>query len=282
MLIDLHCHTTASDGTLTPTGLVELAAGAGVDVIAVTDHDTVSGVAEAAGAGRAGVRVVAGIELSARTAGRSVHVLGYFIDPSDGLLQRAIDRMRSEREVRMRRMVERLRELGYEITLDEVIAQARGAIVARPHLARALVARGYVRSIRDAFTPELIGDGGRAEVARSWPSPLEALDLIGAAGGVAVLAHPGLLHHLGTHDPVPEAMIAELTRSGLAGLEVDHPDHDPAMRDHLRSLAHRLDLVCTGGSDFHGETERLPGACLTSTEAFAALEARARELRAGG
>src|SRR5438552_8450512 len=174
MRIDLHTHTTASDGVLTPTELVALAARREVDVIAITDHDTVMGVAEAAGASEA-VRVIAGIEVSARHDGRAVHVLGYFLDATDETLLRRLDEMQADRLDRMGRMVARLNELGYELTLDEVLAHARGAVVARPHVARALVARGYVGSVRDAFTPELIADGGRADVPRRQLSPHESL-----------------------------------------------------------------------------------------------------------
>lgn len=270
MKIDLHCHTTASDGVLTPAELVTLAARNGVDVIAVTDHDTVAGVEEAVAAGS--VRVVAGIELSSRHENRAVHVLGYFLDPASPALLHALDQMQNERLDRAKRMVERLCELGYELKLDEVLAHAHGAIVARPHVARALVARGHVASVRDAFTPEFIADGGRADVPRRQLSPQEAIALIGSAGGVPVLAHPGLLHHLGTHQPLQESFISSLREAGLAGLEVDHPDHPPDVRDGLRYLAKRLGLVTTGGSDFHGESGRPVGECTTGAEAFARLE----------
>jgi 3',5'-nucleoside bisphosphate phosphatase len=280
MRIDLHAHTTASDGVLTPTELVALAAERHVDVIAVTDHDTVAGVAEATEAGRpVGVRVVAGIELSARREDRAVHMLGYFLDPDNGALLRRLDEMQTERLDRVHRMVRRLNELGYELTVDDVLAQARGAVVARPHVARALVARGHIGSVSDAFTPELIADGGRADVPRTQLTPHDAVALIGSAGGVAVIAHPGLSHHLGTHEPLPESLVRALRDEGLAGLEVDHPDHPPLVRDELRALAVELDLVATGGSDFHGETGRPIGDCTTSDDAFAHLEALAAAAR---
>jgi len=276
MRIDLHTHTTASDGVLTPTELVERAAREQVDVVGVTDHDTVTGVAEAQSAGEPlGVRVVAGIELTSRHDGRAVHVLGYFLDPLDEDLRRVLDAMQAERLDRVKRMVRRLNELGYELTLDEVLRYATGAIVARPHVARALVARGYIGAVRDAFTPELIGDGGRADVSRTPITPREAVDVIAAAGGAPVIAHPGLAHHLGTHQPIPDALIDELAARGLRGLEVDHPDHDLQTRDRLRRLASRLGLVVTGGSDFHGETPRPIGYCTTTDESLASLEAPA-------
>jgi predicted metal-dependent phosphoesterase TrpH len=273
MRIDLHTHTTASDGVLTPTELVELASSRDVDVIGVTDHDTVTGVAEAAAAGeRLGVRVVAGIELSARHTDRAVHVLGYFLDAADERLLRALDEMQVDRLDRIKRIVARLNELGYELTLDEVLAHAHGAVVARPHVARALVARGYIASVGDAFKPELIADGGRADVPRKQLTPAESVALIRAAGGVSVIAHPGLAHHLGTHDPMPDELIEQLASSGLAGLEIDHPDHDPVTRDRLQALADRLGLVATGGSDFHGETDRPIAYNTTSPESLARLE----------
>lgn len=283
MRIDLHCHTTASDGTLSPTELVSLARSRGVDVIGVTDHDTVEGVTEATGAAQgAGVRVVAGIELSTRTGDRGVHVLGYFLDPASPALSELTERMRTERLDRMERMVARLGELGYPITTDEVLAQAKGAIVARPHVARALVARGYVGSVREAFSPELIADGGLADVPRRQPSPEDAIDVIRRAKGVPVLAHPGLRHHLGTHDPLAETLIARLAERGLVGLEVEHPDHNQSAKDRLRSIARRLGLVETGGSDFHGQSERPLGASLADPDAFAELERRAGVATAGG
>jgi predicted metal-dependent phosphoesterase TrpH len=279
MRIDLHTHTTASDGVLTPTELVEQASQREVDVIAVTDHDTVTGVAEATEAGeRLGVRVVAGIELSARYDDRAVHVLGYFLDPGHETLRRRLDEMQAERLDRVHRMVARLNDLGFELTVDDVLAQAKGAVVARPHVARALVDRGHIGSVRDAFTPELIADGGRADVPRKQLAPHDAVALIGTAGGVAVIAHPGLAHHLGTHNPLPESLIAELRDNGLAGLEVDHPDHPPLVRDALRKLAADLGLVATGGSDFHGETGRPIADCTTSDDMFERLATwRARE-----
>ncbi len=276
MRIDLHTHTTASDGVLTPTEIVALASQRDVDVIALTDHDTVTGVAEATEAGRPlGVRVVAGIELSARHKDRAVHMLGYFLDPGNDNLRRRLDRMQAERLDRIHRMVRRLNDLGLELTVDDVLAEAKGAVVARPHVARALVARGYIGSVSDAFTPELIADGGRADVPRTQLTPREAVALIGSAGGVAVIAHPGLAHHLGTHNPLSDSLIRDLRDGGLAGLEVDHPDHPPLVRDSLRALAAELGLLITGGSDFHGESGRPIADCTTGEDAFARLEALA-------
>ena len=272
-VIDLHCHTSSSDGTLSPRELVERAKADGADVIAVTDHDTVDGIAEAVShGGQVGVRVVPGIELSCYE-GRSVHMLGYFIDPSSRLLLDELDLLKESRVNRARRMVERLNELGYELTFDDVRKQSEGDVLARPHLARALVARGYIAEVRDAFTPELIGDGGRADVIKRSPTPKDGIALIRSVGGVAVIAHAAVGHHEGPNRSVPIALLEELAAVGLTGIEADHPDHPEYIRRELRELAERLGLVVIGGSDFHGDLEHRVGNCTTSAEALEALEA---------
>lgn len=278
MRIDLHAHTTASDGTMTPTTLVRLAAERGVDVLGLTDHDTVAGFEEADRvAPHHGVQVVPGIEVSSKLSGRSVHVLGLFVDTSSDVLARTLERIRAERVDRARRMVERLNELGYALTFDEVLEHAHGDVVARPHVARALVARGYVDSVRDAFTPELIADGGRADVPREGLTPSGAVKLIRDAGGAAVLAHPGVTYHGGDGVRIPDGLIESLVDDGLAGVEVDHPDQPPDVRAELRRLAAAFDLVATGGSDFHGGEFLWPGTCTTDPAAFMELERRAAQ-----
>ncbi len=272
-VIDLHCHTSASDGTLSPRELVERAKADGADVVAVTDHDTVDGIAEAMRNGeQAGVRVVPGIELSCYEE-RSVHMLGYFIDPTSRLLLEELTLLQEERVNRARRMVERLNELGYELTFDEVKEQSEGDVLARPHIARAMVTRGHIENVRDAFTPDLIGDGGKADVTKRSPTPGEGIELIRQAGGVAVMAHPAVGHHEGPERSVPVALIEALKGKGLQGIEVDHPDHPRALRDELGALAATLDLIGTGGSDFHGEPGHRIGNCTTSLDALDALEA---------
>lgn len=271
-IIDLHCHTTASDGTVSPTELVRHAAERGVDVIAITDHDTVAGVAEGLRtAGEVGVRVIPGIELSTRHDSRDVHILGYFIDHTNGELLTTLDGMRSQRLQRAQQMVARLRDLGYGVTMDDVREHAGGDVLARPHVARALVAKGIVPSVRAAFAPEFIGDGGRAYVSRAAPSSVEAIDVIRRAGGVAVVAHPGVGHHEGEVKPMSPEAIGELAAGGLVGLEVDHPDHPSLVRDRLNAIAHEYGLVVTGGSDWHG-LEHTLGGWSTSEESFARLE----------
>lgn len=277
-MFDLHCHTTASDGLLTPTELVARASSGGVEGIAVTDHDTTDGVAEAQEAGRtSGIRVISGIEISTRWNDRNVHVLGYFLTPDAPQLTRAVTALREDRASRAERIIAKLNELGYDVAMEEVLEEAGDAkMIVRPHIARVLVAKGYVSSVREAFTPELLADGGRAEVPKAAMPPSDAVELIRTSGGAAVIAHPAVGHH-DSDQPrsVPHELIDELTAVGLAGLEVDHPDHPPLVRDELRALAQKLGLVPTGGSDFHGEVGHVLGSSATSPAALEALEARA-------
>jgi predicted metal-dependent phosphoesterase TrpH len=276
-VIDLHCHTTASDGTLSPQDLVARAVHDGADVIAVTDHDTTDGIADASTAGeRLGVRIVPGIELSARTPERNVHVLGYFLDPTSLELRAALADLRESRAVRAERIVERLNELGYPIALADVEAQAgSGRVLARPHIARALVARELIGSVKQAFGPDLLADGGRADVPKKTLTPPEAVRLIRTAGGAPVIAHAAVGHHDGQARGVPVELIDELCAAGLAGVEVDHPDHPPLIRDTLRALAADRDLVVTGGSDFHGDPGHVLGRYRTTADMLERLEAEA-------
>ncbi len=273
-MFDLHCHTTASDGLLTPEALVRRASESRLEGIAVTDHDTIEGVAPAVAAAT-DVRIIAGIELSTRWNDRNVHLLGYFLDPDNAALRTEVERIRDDRLTRGNRIVSKLQELGYELTMDDVRAHAVGArVIARPHIARALVAKGYISAVRDAFTQELIADGGRADVSKVAFSPVEAVGLVRQAGGCAVLAHPAVGHHDGPAGSIPFELIDELRTAGLAGIEVEHPDHPPLVRDQLRILADELDLVPTGGSDFHGESGHTLGAYATTPENVARLEDR--------
>jgi 3',5'-nucleoside bisphosphate phosphatase len=275
-VIDLHCHTTASDGTLSPRELVERAVRDGADVIAVTDHDTVDGIEAASAAGaELGVRVVPGIELSSRHEGRNVHMLGYFVDPGADVLRSELRAIVAERLVRARKIVDRLNELNYELTFDDVLAHADGRVVARPHIARALVARGHVSSVKEAFGPGFLGDGGRADVPKRTLSALRAIEVILTAGGVAVIAHPGVGHHEGEPGTVRVELIEALLSAGLGGIEIDHPDHPPLLREQLHELAGRYGLVATGGSDFHGDVGHVIGSYRTTPESLQALEAAA-------
>ena len=260
MRIDLHSHSTASDGTDPPAEVVRRAGQAGLDVLALTDHDTLAGHAAArealggvVGPEQAlppGLTLVTGMELSCRLKGHSVHMLAYGLDAAEGSeLAAECAAIVAARRSRGRHMVDRLRELGVDITWPQVEALAEGGVVGRPHVARAMVAAGVISRPEQAFTPEWIGAGGRAYVSRYAPDPVRALWLIAEAGGAAVLAHPGAVSR---GWEIPVQTISALAAAGLAGLEVQHPDHDEAQRSRLGDLAASLDLVPTGGSDDHG------------------------------
>jgi hypothetical protein len=245
--IDLHVHSSASDGTDAPAEVIRRAVAAGLDVVALTDHDTQAGVAEARAALPPGLTLVPGLELSCQFDGRSVHLLCYLFDPDDPALRAETAQVRDDRVYRARAMTQRLRELGADVSWEQVSAIAGDAVVGRPHLARALAASGAIADPADAFTAEWIGDGGRAFVDRYAPGLARAVGLVRAAGGVPVLAHPRSPGY-----EIPDAVIAELAGAGLAGIEVFHPDHDAAARGRLTGLARSLGLISTGGSDDHG------------------------------
>ncbi len=276
--IDLHTHTNRSDGTFTPTELIRHAAERGLDVIAVTDHDTTVGLEEAIVAGQElGVEVPPGVELSAELEGTSVHVLCYWPDVTDPDLQAELARLRGDRRSRGEQMVERLRALGFPIRFERVLEIAGGDNIVRPHVAQAMVEAGVVGSEREAFDL-YIADGKPAHVPKHALHPVDAVALIRAAGGLCVLAHPGMW---ADQTPIPEALIHEMAAAGMVGLEVDHTDHTPEQRATYRRLADRLGLIPTGGSDCHGaryDPIRLGGA-RCEPEAFAALRALARHER---
>jgi 3',5'-nucleoside bisphosphate phosphatase len=247
--IDLHTHSTASDGTDPPAQVMRRAREAGLDVVALTDHDTLAGLPEARRALPPGLELLTGMELSCRLDGRSVHMLAYGVDPANAELAAECAAIVEARAGRARRMVDRLRELGVGITWPQVEALAAGGLVGRPHIARAMVEAGAIERPDQAFTDEWIGAGGRAHVSRYAPDPVAAIGLIRAAGGAAVLAHPGAPSRAAK---LSDETIAGLAAAGLAGLEVAHPDHDFAQRERLGALAASLDLVPCGGSDDHG------------------------------
>jgi 3',5'-nucleoside bisphosphate phosphatase len=270
--IDLHTHSTASDGTLPPGDVVRAAADAGLDVVALTDHDSVAGWPQAAIAARdAGIGFVPGIELSCRLDGISVHLLGYLLDPAHSGLRAEVASTRDDRVTRARAMVGIIAE-DHPLTWDDVLRQVPdGATVGRPHLADALVARGHVADRDEAFA-RILHSGSRYHVGHRAPEAADAVRLIRAAGGVPVMAHP-LAARRGP--VVPDAAIARLADAGLAALEADHPDHLPAERAHLRCLAADLGLLVTGSSDYHGtgRPHRL-GQCLTDPQTWQALAAQ--------
>ena len=248
--IDLHTHSRVSDGTDSPAELVAAAAAAGLDVVALTDHDTSAGWAAAAQAARAsGITLVPGMEISTQHDGHSVHLLAYLPDPTHPGLLAELERILAGRSRRVPGMVERLQRLGIAITEADVFAQStEAAATGRPHVADALVAIGAVRNRDEAFDRYLAA--GRPAFADRYATALEkAIGLVADAGGVSVIAHPW---GRGRRRELSEATLAALVDLGLAGIEVDHQDHGPAERDELRAIARNLGLVVTGSSDYHG------------------------------
>ncbi|MFJ3717339.1 PHP domain-containing protein [Streptomyces sp. NPDC090057] len=273
MRIDLHCHSTASDGTDTPAELVRNAAAAGLDVVALTDHDTTRGYAEAIAALPAGLTLVTGAELSCRVGGVSMHMLAYLFDPEEPGLLAERELVRDDRVPRAQGMVARLNELGVPVTWEQVERIAAGGSVGRPHVATALVELGVVPTVSDAFTEEWLADGGRAFVEKHETDPFEAIRLVKGAGGVAVFAHPAAVKRGRT---VPESVIADLAAAGLDGIEVDHMDHDADARARLRGLAGELGLLVTGSSDYHGSRKTVSlGAYTTDPEVYGEITRRA-------
>jgi predicted metal-dependent phosphoesterase TrpH len=276
MRIDLHTHSTASDGTDTPAELVRQAAAAGLDVIALTDHDTTAGWAAAAAALPAGVALVRGMEMSCVGRGEdgrpvAVHLLAYLFDPSDPSFARERERLRAERVARVRTMAERMAADGLPVDPEAVLASA-GASAGRPHLARALVAAGVVPTVDAAFV-DLLAPRGRYYAEKADTPLRRAVEMVTAAGGVTVLAHArararGRLLAL--------SEIRELATIGLGGLEVDHPDHSAADRILLRDLAAELGLLTTGSSDYHGVNKTIRiGEFTTDPEQFEELAGKA-------
>jgi predicted metal-dependent phosphoesterase TrpH len=249
MRADLHSHSTASDGTQPPADVMRRAAAAGLDVIALTDHDTVAGHREAAAALPPGLTLLPGAELSCRLEGRSVHILAYLFDPAHDVLAGEMAELRESRLFRARAMVDKLAALGAPVDWEQVSEIAAGGVIGRPHVARALVDSGVVATFEEAFGPAWIGPGGPAYVRRYALDPARAISLVDAAGGVTVLAHP---RGNGRGWQLPDQVIADLADAGLTGIEVYHPQHDEGEKDRLSALAARLHLVVSGGSDDHG------------------------------
>ncbi|MCB2188231.1 MAG: PHP domain-containing protein [Deltaproteobacteria bacterium] len=249
-LVDLHTHTTASDGSLTPRELVALAKEEGLAAVAITDHDTVDGLPEALAAGRElDFPVIPGVEISAQSPeGGSLHLVGLFLQPDHPALLEALATLQAARAERNPKILAKFQALGLPLTWEEVTAQAAGGLVGRPHFARALVARGWVSNLGEAFG-RYLGYGKRAYVPKFRFDPARSLALLRAAGAVPVLAHPGLLK---MPPAALEALLWELKGQGLAGLEVFYSEHNPAEERRFLSLAGRLGLAPSGGSDFHG------------------------------
>ncbi|WP_280263640.1 PHP domain-containing protein [Nocardia wallacei] len=276
MRIDLHTHSTASDGTDTPAELVRHAAAAGLDVVAITDHDTTSGWAQAAEALPRGTTLVRGMEMSCVGLGEDgwpvpVHLLAYLFDPGDAAFARERERLRAERVARVRSMAEKMAADGLPVDPEQVLASA-GPSAGRPHLARALVAAGVVPTVDAAFV-DLLAPRGRYYVEKADTPLRRAVEMVAAAGGVTVVAH-ARARKRGRMLAVDD--IRELATLGLGGLEVDHPDHSAADRAVLRDLAAELGLITTGSSDYHGtnKTIRL-GEFTTAPDQFEELVGKA-------
>ncbi len=276
-VVDLHLHTLASDGRLTPTELVRLAAGRGLRTIAVTDHDTTDGLAEAFDAAKEfpGVRIIPGIELSADVPGDEVHVLGYFIDPGDAELQAELRRFRAGRVDRAKTMVEKLAQFGIRLEWERVQHFAGDGAVGRPHVAMAMVEAGYCQEPKDAF-PEYLGRNGLAYVERVKLTPQEAVAMIRRAGGAAVLAHPAYMNDM-------ESGVAGLSGAGLSGMEVYYGKYGDDTVRQLARLSREYDLIPCGGSDYHGmgnSDDVPPGYAGPPLESVERLEAAADAARA--
>jgi predicted metal-dependent phosphoesterase TrpH len=254
MFADLHMHSTASDGTTTPAGLVSLAREAGVTLMALTDHDTVGGCREAALAAReSGIAFLSGVEVTAEGGSGRADILGLGIRRDDPTLTSTLERVMEARRTRNVRIVARLNELGVDITLEQIISFAPpGANVGRPHFAAALVACGAVPDKQAAFDVYL-ADGAKAFVGRDSLTPAEAIALIHTAGGLAFLAHP-MLVRLKDHETV-ESRVRKLKDEGIDGIEVWYSSHSPVQEEKLARIASSLDLLVTGGSDFHGDNK---------------------------
>jgi predicted metal-dependent phosphoesterase TrpH len=277
--VDLHSHTTASDGTYTPRELVREAARRGLRVLAITDHDSTEGLAEAMdeAAKRRPLEIVPGIEINCDVEGAEVHILGYYMDYEALWFQTFCREQREERRQRVHRMVERLASLGMPIEPEEVFALVREGSAGRPHVAQVMVNRGYVKSVRDAFD-KYLASGRPGHVPRKKLAPAEAVRLIRKAGGVPVFAHPGLAGR--------DELIPGLIEAGMMGIECYYPEHSAAQRAGYLQICKERDLVATGGSDFHGPKVRAanlgsPAVPLSAWEALKAKAAQARGSRPG-
>jgi 3',5'-nucleoside bisphosphate phosphatase len=272
--IDLHTHTLYSDGTFTTSEAVALALDRGLTALSISDHDSTEGLSEAFDAADGtGLEVVPGVEFSTLHDHGGVHVLTYWPDLSDEEFQAELERLRDDRWTRGERMVRKLQELGYPVLFERVREIASGKNIGRPHVAQALVESGVVAEVKDAFTDELIGNGGRAYVEKRALQSLEALRLIKKAGGLAVVAHPV---HWRDAFPVPDELIEEMVEAGLDGIEAAHPDHDRETEARYRGMARRFGVVATGSSDCHGrryDPVRM-GSVTTDPEEFARLKSR--------
>jgi 3',5'-nucleoside bisphosphate phosphatase len=278
-MYDLHTHTVFSDGVTTPEVNAQLATAAGLRGVALTDHDTTEGWDRQAAACRVhGLEFIPGLELSTELEGLSIHILGYWVDAAHPALAAECDRLRNERARRAGRILQRLTDLGLPVTLDRVLAHAADAPIGRPHIAAAMVEAGHVPDTAAAFD-RYLADGGPAWVPKHAVLPEEGVRLIRQAGGVAVLAHPGLEDR---SRPVHGPLLDRLVGAGLSGIEADHAAHPPEVAAYWREVAAERELLVTGSSDFHGtDPDTTIGAATTSREAVEALQGLAASGAAG-
>jgi predicted metal-dependent phosphoesterase TrpH len=244
--VDLHLHSTASDGRFSPAELVRKAAAEGLSIIALTDHDTVNGIDAALEAAKSfpGLRLIPGIEISTDAPAGEVHILGYFIDHTDANFQNALEKMRNSRRERARQMVTRLEEIGHPVDWERVCEIAGGGTIGRPHIAQALLERGHIESFREAFEKYISRDGP-AYVEREKVTPSGAVEMVIEAGGLPVLAHPLTV-------PEPEEIAINLKKVGLIGIEAYYASYPTEDIERLVDIAERHNLIATGGTDFHG------------------------------
>jgi len=276
--IDLHSHSTYSDGTDKPSELINKALAAGITIIGLTDHDSVSGWQEATKALRSGISLVPGAEISCQTTdGISVHILGLLFDANNTELMNTLEKTRENRHGRMEKIIARINEAGIDITMNDVLEQlSDGATLGRPHLADALVKKGVVTSRDEAFT-QMLHNNSKYYVSHYSPTPEAAIALIKAAGGVSVIAHPMASHRGRT---ISLETFGSLIDSGLDGIEVDHRDHSPDEKKQLISLASESNLVMTGASDYHGNGKlNSLGEYTTNPDEWERLESRANARR---
>jgi len=246
MKADLHLHTTASDGRLSPQEIVRKASQLGLDVIAITDHDSVEGIPPALEAAKSfpQLLVIPGVEINTDMPRGEAHILGYFIDYRDPELNHSLKELRNSRYERGRKMIAKLADIGIDIDWERVLELATGGTIGRPHIAQAMVERGYISSLHEAFA-KYIGRNGPAYVERKKLTPLDAVELILNAGGLPFLAHPADIEYL-------EAFVSQLKEAGMAGLEVYYAHYSPSKIARLQALAKEYDLIASGGSDYHG------------------------------
>lgn len=270
--IDLHLHTTASDGASTPAELVDKSLELGLEVIAVTDHDNLTAVKKVKKiAEKSDLEVVSGIEISTYRGKAEYHILGYFVDPENSSLLGLTEAILESRIKRVKKMIEKLNKVGYPLEFEDVKKFAAGVSLGRPHLAQAMVAKGYIEKVADAFTKEFIAGGGKAYAEKKNVLPAEAVEVILKAGGIPVIAHPNHINH---GQALGKEEISRLKDIGLMGIEVYQSKHNKKVTEYYKKIAEELDLLITGGSDYHGENspDILPGDAGMNREEYELLK----------